>query len=48
VIVAADLEDDLTTRVDEIRAGAEGLDVVYEQRGDALPGVPAGDPRPAV
>jgi Dyp-type peroxidase family len=38
VIVAADLEDDLTTRVDEIRAGAEGLDVVYEQRGDALPG----------
>jgi Dyp-type peroxidase family len=38
VIVAADEEQDLTARVEEIRARLGGLDVVYEQRGDALPG----------
>lgn len=38
VIVAADHEHDLTARVEEIRAGLAGLDVVYEQCAAALPG----------
>ena len=42
VIVAADDEQDLTTRVEEIRDGLDGLDVVYEQRAAALPGTLAG------
>jgi Dyp-type peroxidase family len=42
VIVAADNEQDLTTRVEEIRDGLDGLDVVYEQCAAALPGALAG------
>jgi Dyp-type peroxidase family len=39
VIVAADCEDDLTSRVEEVRAGAAGgLEILYEQCGEALPG----------
>jgi Dyp-type peroxidase family len=38
VVVAADDERDLESRVDQIRAGVDGLDVMYEQRGEALPG----------
>jgi hypothetical protein len=42
VIVAADDEHDLTARVDEIRDGLDGLDVMYEQYAAALPGALAG------
>jgi Dyp-type peroxidase family len=38
VIVAADEEHDLETRVQEIRDGVGGCAVLYEQRGEALPG----------
>ncbi|MGY1636881.1 Dyp-type peroxidase [Geodermatophilus sp. SYSU D00742] len=38
VIVAADEEPDLVSRIDEILAGLDGLDVMYYQRGEALPG----------
>ncbi|HKR50488.1 MAG TPA: Dyp-type peroxidase [Pseudonocardiaceae bacterium] len=42
VVVAADAEHDLTARVEEIRDGLDGLDVVYEQCAAALPGALAG------
>lgn len=42
VVVAADDEHDLTARVEEIRDGLDGLDVVYEQCAAALPGALAG------
>lgn len=42
VIVAADDEYDLAARVEEIRDGLDGLDVVYEQCAAALPGALAG------
>jgi Dyp-type peroxidase family len=42
VVVAADDEHDLTARVEEIRDGLDGLDMVYEQRAAALPGALAG------
>jgi Dyp-type peroxidase family len=42
VIVAADDEDDMKARVDEVRAGLDGLEVVFEQCAAALPGDLAG------
>jgi len=42
VVVAADDEHDLTARVEQIRDGLDGLDVVYEQCAAALPGALAG------
>ncbi|MGQ0772913.1 MAG: Dyp-type peroxidase [Pseudonocardiales bacterium] len=42
VLVAADDEHDLTARVEEIRDGLDGLDVVYEQCAAALPGALVG------
>ena len=42
VLVAADNEHDLTTRVGEIRDGLDGLDILYEQCATALPGALAG------
>ena len=42
VIVAADSEEDLTERVDRIRDGLDGLEVVFEQCAAALPGALAG------
>lgn len=42
MVVAADDEHDLTARVEEIRDGLDGLDVVYEQCAAALPGALTG------
>ena len=42
MIVAADNGHDLAARVEEIRDGLDGLDVLYEQHAEALPGALAG------
>ncbi len=42
VIVAADNGHDLAARVEEICDGLDGLDVLYEQHAEALPGALAG------